>query len=152
MFLNTKKKKKPNEAFLLAFSFLSNPHSGACLSLPLPVLLLFWAVDTPPALPLECKDNEICKQKAYLSDGGLLAARSFQLMGSQATWVGHGWFVSSWQQTVFATWCIHGQCQLLSKAVQVFLQLNSVFCDWATVLGNVAKQKGPPLCSVISHI
>lgn len=66
-------------------------------------------------------------------------------MGSRATWAGHGWLVSSWQQTVFATWCIHGQCQPLSKAVQVFLCPNSVFCGWATVLGKEAKQKGGPL-------
>lgn len=66
-------------------------------------------------------------------------------MGSRATWAGHGWLVSSWQQTVFATWCIHGQCPLLSKAGQVFPSPEFCLLWLGNCIGECSQAEKAPL-------
>lgn len=129
----------------------SNPHP---ISIPQShhPWLPSGGVVTPPAWDLGSWDNGARSTKHNAVTKVSSLAGLFKPMGSTATWAGHGWLVSSWQQTVFGTQCIHGQCRAFVQSHADFPQVGF----WLLRAGNGVEKstqaERAPLAGDFSHL
>lgn len=109
-------------------------------------------VVTPPTRDLRPWDNGAGSVKHSAVTEASSPAGLFKPMGSRATWAGHGWLVSSWQQTVFGTRCIHGQCHAFVQSCTVFPQAGFWLLRPGNCVGKSTQAERAPLAGDFSHL
>lgn len=109
-------------------------------------------VVTPPDRDLGSWDNRARSTRHKTVTKVSSLAGLFKLMGSMATWAGHGWLVSSWQQTVFGTQCIHGQRRAFVQSHADFPQVGFWLLQTGISVEKSTQAERPPLAGDFSHL